>query len=122
MTQVTALQPGARGVAVHAALTAEADRLVASGDPRIRGQMMANTLVGRVTGAPSIDGRPVVPVTIDVVMIDRALFAAATDSARCPTGCHIGCRWRNDVSAAASAGACVSASVWFAPSSITSSA
>lgn len=68
------------------------------------------------------EGHPVVPVTIDLVMTDRARFAGATDSAQCPTGCHIGCRWRNDVSAAASAGACVSASVWFAPSSITSSA
>ena len=68
------------------------------------------------------DGRPVVPVTIDLVITDRARFAGATDSAQCPTGCHIGCRWRNDVSAAASAGACVSASVWFAPSNITSSA
>ncbi|GAA2144285.1 hypothetical protein GCM10009844_17650 [Nocardioides koreensis] len=82
MTYVTALLPVAQGVAVYAALKAEADRLVASGDPRSRGQIMPDTLVGRVTGAPSIDGRPVVPVTIDLVMTDRALFAGATDSAQ----------------------------------------
>ena len=81
MTYVTALLPVAQGVAVYAALTAEADRLVADGDPRSRGQIMADTLVGRVTGAPTLSGRPVVPVTIDLVMTDRALFAGATDSA-----------------------------------------
>ena len=81
MTYVTALLPVAQGVAVYAALKAEADRLVASGDPRSRGQIMADTLVCRVTGAPCVGGRPVVPVTIDLVMTDRALFSGAADSA-----------------------------------------
>ena len=43
---------------------------------------MADTLVARVTGAPiAPDGRPVVPVSIGLVMTDQALLAGAHDDA-----------------------------------------
>ena len=48
MTWFTACLPVKHGVAVHAALLREADRLKAAGDPRSRGQIMADTLVQRV--------------------------------------------------------------------------
>ena len=81
MVHLTALLPVAQGVAVYAALTAEADRLRAAGDPRGRHQVMADTLVTRATGAPAPDGRPVVPVSVGLVMTDRALLAGAHDDA-----------------------------------------
>lgn len=49
MAYVTALLPVAQGVAVHAALRRAADSARASGDERGRGQVMADTLVKRVT-------------------------------------------------------------------------
>ncbi|WP_202879237.1 HNH endonuclease [Nocardioides cynanchi] len=74
MALLSALTPAAQGVAMYAALTGEADRLRATGDPRSRGQIMADTLVERVTGQASA---PAVPVTIDVVISDAALLAAS---------------------------------------------
>ena len=47
------LLPVAQGVAVYAALTRDADTLRAAGDPRSRGQVMADTLVERITGTPA---------------------------------------------------------------------
>ena len=81
MTYVTALLPVAQGVAVHAALTAEADRCRASGDPRSRHQVMADTLVARATGSADAEGMPVVPVSIGLVMTDRALLEGSHDDA-----------------------------------------
>ena len=81
MTYVTALLPVAQGVAVHAALTAEADRRRSDGDPRSRQQVMADTFVGRVTGSTDSDGTPVVPVSIGLVMTDRALLEGEHDDA-----------------------------------------
>ncbi|MDQ0619369.1 hypothetical protein QFZ33_003393 [Arthrobacter globiformis] len=52
MTYLTALLPVHQGVAVHAALTRQADTLHAAGDPRSRGQLTAETLVERTTGTP----------------------------------------------------------------------
>ena len=50
MTYVTALLPVAQGVSVYAALKREADVCF---DGRSRGQVMADTLVERVTGRPA---------------------------------------------------------------------
>ncbi|MCV7422212.1 hypothetical protein H7K45_16820 [Mycobacterium yunnanensis] len=50
MTYVTALLPMTQGVAVYATLRREADTC---GDGRSRGQVMADTLVERVTGRPA---------------------------------------------------------------------
>ena len=50
MAYLTALLPVAEGVAVHAALSRHADTVRSDGDPRSRGQIMADALVERTTG------------------------------------------------------------------------
>ncbi len=76
MAYVTALLPVAQGVGVHAALRRAADTAVASGEPRSRGQIMADTLVERVTGQASADA---VPVTVNLVMSDATLLGAGQE-------------------------------------------
>jgi hypothetical protein len=72
MTYVTALLPVAEGVAVLAALSKHADsRRASGGDTRGRGQVVADTLVERVTGQSSA---PDVPVEIGLVMTDATLL------------------------------------------------
>ncbi|WP_258073571.1 HNH endonuclease signature motif containing protein [Arthrobacter sp. 08Y14] len=72
MTYLTGLLPVAQGVGVFAVLSREADRLRAAGDCRGRGQIMADTLVERVTGqARAEDAR----VEVQLIMTDRALLA-----------------------------------------------
>jgi hypothetical protein len=61
MTYVSALLPVKDGVACYAALNAAANTAKASGDPRGRGQLMADAFVERLTrrraaGAPAADG------------------------------------------------------------------
>src|ERR1700722_2735817 len=70
MTYVTALLPGAPGVGVYAALKRAADTTF---DDRSRGQVMADTLVERVTGRPA--GEPA-SVALNLVMSDQALWGA----------------------------------------------
>ena len=80
MCYLTALLPVAAGVAVHAALTRHADALRSGGDPRSRGQLMADALVERTTGkAGGISG-----VEIQLVMTDRTLFQGDSEPARLP--------------------------------------
>jgi hypothetical protein len=82
MLYLTALLPMAEGVAAYAALTAEAQRARSGGDPRTRGQVMADALVARITGAKvDAGGRPFIPVSIGLVMTDRALLGGAHDGA-----------------------------------------
>lgn len=82
-SQLSALLPVAQGVAVYAALTREADRLRAAGDERSRGQLMADLLVQRVTGAQPATpgGPPVVPVGLDLVLSDRILLGGEDEAA-----------------------------------------
>ncbi|MDY6995150.1 MAG: DUF222 domain-containing protein [Actinomycetota bacterium] len=68
MTYVTALLPVAHGVSLWAALKRQADTTV---DGRTRGQVMADTLVERVTGRPA---EAPVPVALNLVLADTALF------------------------------------------------
>lgn len=75
MTYVTVLLPVAQGVSIYAALKREADVCF---DGRSRGQVMADTLVERVTGRPA--DRPV-PVAVNVVISDQALFGVESASA-----------------------------------------
>ena len=75
MTYVTALLPVAQGVSVYAALKREADVCF---DGRSRGQVMADTLVERVTGQPAGQA---VPVAVNVVISDQALLGAENGSA-----------------------------------------
>lgn len=81
MAYLTVLLPVAQAVATYAALSSEADTAISDGDGRSRGQVMADTLVRRVTGLPTLDGRPVVPVTLNLVMTDTALLSGAHDAA-----------------------------------------
>ena len=68
MAYVTALLPMKQGVAVYAALRRAADTTV---DGRGRGQVMADTLVERVTGRPA---EVPVPVEVNLVMSDQTLL------------------------------------------------
>jgi hypothetical protein len=72
MSTLTGLLPVAQGVAAYAALTRAADSLLSAGDPRSRGQIMADTLVERVTGQARAGD---VPVEINLVMTDQSLLA-----------------------------------------------
>ena len=68
MTYVTALLPVAQGVGVYAALKRAADTTF---DGRSRGQVMADTLVERVTGRPAEQPEP---VAVNLVMSDQTLL------------------------------------------------
>jgi hypothetical protein len=85
MTWFTAHLPVKQGVAVFAALRAEADRLVHAGDGRNRGQIMADTLVARVLGASaSTTGLPEVPVTVNVVIGVDSLLGDSDETGDIP--------------------------------------
>ncbi|WP_309075139.1 HNH endonuclease [Paenarthrobacter sp.] len=78
MTYLTALLPVAHGVAVYAALSRKADSARSGGDSRIRGQVMADTLVERITGRRGgISG-----VGLEVIMTDRTLLQGDSEPAR----------------------------------------
>jgi uncharacterized protein DUF222/HNH endonuclease len=71
MMQIRALLPVVEGAAVMAALTRAADAARAGVDDRSRNQVMADTLVERVTGQVKADQ---VPVEVQLVMTDRTLL------------------------------------------------
>jgi len=75
MTYLTALLPVAQGVSIYAALKREADVCC---DGRSRGQVMADTLVERVTGRPA---EQPVPVSVNVVISDQALLGVENAAA-----------------------------------------
>jgi hypothetical protein len=75
MTYLTALLPVAQGVSVYAALKRQAD---VCPDGRTRGQVMADTLVERVTGRPA--DQPA-DVAVTVVISDQALFGVDSSPA-----------------------------------------
>jgi hypothetical protein len=58
MAQLSALLPVKDGVAVFATLKKDADSRISGGDARSRGQIMADTLVARVTGQGGFEVRP----------------------------------------------------------------
>ncbi|WP_183098806.1 HNH endonuclease [Nocardioides pelophilus] len=75
MTYLTSLLPVAQGVAVHAVLGRDADALRAKGDTRGRGQLMADLLVARITGADLVPDAPTpVPVMVNLTMADTTLL------------------------------------------------
>jgi len=73
MSLLSGFLPVTQGVAVYASLQEHAATLRAQGDERSRGQIMADTLVERVTGQATADA---VPVEVNLVMTDQALFNA----------------------------------------------
>ena len=78
MTRLTALLPMKQGVAAYAALKACADSIAGVGpEARSRSQIMADTLVERVTGQATADD---VPVEVSVIMTDQALMSYGAGS------------------------------------------
>ena len=82
MTYLTALLPVSQGVAVYAALTASADQARAAGDPRSKGQLMADLLYARTTGngVGSQTEPPPVPVAVNIT-VPEATLAGSHDPA-----------------------------------------
>jgi hypothetical protein len=77
MAVLSALLPCEDGVRAYAALRAHADSRKAAGDERSRDQIMADTLVERLTGhAPATGG----PVEIGLIMTDQTLFDGEADT------------------------------------------
>ncbi len=93
MTYVTALLPVAQGVAVYAALTKDADSARASGDERTRGQVMADTMVQRVTGQAEADD---VPCQVHVVLTDRTLLQGEDEPAQVPGYGVVPAQWARE--------------------------
>jgi hypothetical protein len=83
MTILTATLPVAQGVACFAALTRAADQQVGTGQAggRSRSQVMADTLVQRLTGQSD---PAAVPVEVQLVMTDATLLAGGTEPAHLP--------------------------------------
>lgn len=81
MTYVTALLPVAQGVAVYAALDQHARGIVADGDDRGQGQLMADTLVERVTGQATADA---VPIEVQLVMPAETFAGDSVEPAEIP--------------------------------------
>jgi hypothetical protein len=75
MTYLTALLPVAQGVSVYAALKRAADT---GSDGRSRGQVMADTLIERVTGRSATQA---VPVAVNLVISDQALIGVDSSGA-----------------------------------------
>ena len=71
MAYVSALLPVAQGVGVMAALTRAADRARAAGDPRSKGQVMADTFVELLTGQARAED---LRVEVQLLMTDRTLL------------------------------------------------
>lgn len=109
MTYVTALLPVAQGVAVHAGLTRQAEALRNSGDPRSRGQLMADSLVERVTGTRA----GITGIELQIVMTDRTLFQGDAEPARIPGYGIVPAEWaRTAAVGAGSGGTGDNLSVW----------
>ncbi|MEE1622307.1 DUF222 domain-containing protein [Zafaria sp. Z1313] len=102
MVNVTALLPVAAGVSVVAALSQEAERCRASGDRRSRGQIMADTLVERVTGRPA---RAPVDLEIQLVMTDRTLLQGESEPARLNGYGVVPAQWARDLIRSVASGA-----------------
>jgi hypothetical protein len=79
MAYLTGFLPVAQGVAAHASLSRHADAAKAAGDSRTRGQIMADTLVERLTGQARADA---VSVEVNLIMTDSALFTGDDTPAR----------------------------------------
>lgn len=80
MVWLTALLPVAEGVSVWATLSRAADTAASSGDPRTRGQVMADALVRSAIATASSDAASP-GVQLGLVMTDRALFAGSDEPA-----------------------------------------
>ena len=93
MCYLTALLPVGQGVAMYAALTRHADTLRNDGDPRTRGQLMADTLVERTTGTPG----GITGIELQLVMTDRTLLQGDSEPARLPGYGIVPAAWARDL-------------------------
>ncbi|WP_413451918.1 DUF222 domain-containing protein [Georgenia phoenicis] len=93
MAYLTALLPVAQAVAAHASLGAAADSARAAGDARGRGQVMADTLVARLTGS---DAEVPAQVQLQLVMTDQAL-AGGDEPASVPEHGTVPAGWARDL-------------------------
>ncbi|ROS30575.1 DUF222 domain-containing protein [Cellulomonas sp. PhB150] len=84
MCYLSALVPMKHGIAAFAALKTAADlaRTTGGGDPRGHGQIMADTLIQRITGLADPDD---IPVTVNLVLSDTTLLGAGHDPAHLQT-------------------------------------
>lgn len=105
MAYLTAFLPLAQAVACHAALTKAAATGRAEGDQRTKGQLMADTLVTRVTGQAEA---PVVPVEIQLVITDRTLLAGDDTPAHVPGYGPVPAGWARELIAGTQPGQGVS--------------
>ncbi|MFC4630953.1 HNH endonuclease [Promicromonospora alba] len=78
MVYLTALVPMQQGVQAYAQLKARADAAKAAGDERGAGQIMADTLIERVTGREPGHADDV-PVTINLLVSDQTLLAGGDE-------------------------------------------
>lgn len=78
MTYLTALLPMTQGVSVYAALTRAADTCA---DGRGRGQVMADTLIERITGTPAAVATP---IAVNLVLSDEAMLGGRPAPATIP--------------------------------------
>ncbi len=81
MVHLTALLPVKAGVAAYAALVKAAEAARAEGDPRGRGQVMADTLLERLTGRTAAVGTD---LEVQVVITDRTLLHGDHEPAHLP--------------------------------------
>jgi hypothetical protein len=79
MARLSALLPVAQAVAAYQALAQHADSLRAAGDPRGRGQIMADTLVQRLTGQAAAGE---IPIELQLILPADTLLAAEGDPER----------------------------------------
>ena len=77
MSSLNASLPVGQGVSVLAALRRQADSLRSQGDDRTRDQIMADTLVERVTGQSTADA---IPVRVEMVMTDQTFLNTGSGS------------------------------------------
>ncbi|MEO5744510.1 MAG: HNH endonuclease, partial [Terracoccus sp.] len=94
MAYLTALLPVAQAVAAYAALTAAADTARAGGDERGKGQVMADTLVERLTGQATAQD---VDVEVQVVITDEALFGGDETPGQVPGYGTVPAGWVRDL-------------------------
>ena len=80
MVYLTALLPMAKGIAAYAALRRTADTC---GDGRSRGQVMADTLLERVTGRPAAVPEP---IAVNLVLSDETLVGGDDPAHLCEYG------------------------------------
>ena len=111
MTWVSGLLPVGQGVAVYAALSQAADTARAAGDPRTRGQVMADTLVERITGQAVADRTP---VAVNLTMTDTSLFDGDPEPGQVDGYGPVPAAWARDLIATAldSSGLDTRAGVW----------